>query len=228
MGILTNALTIIIGSMLGGLLRKNALSRFTKIFGISIIVLSLVGFFESVFYVNATKLSSENLTILVISLILGYIVGEALHLEERINGKTTDERKDKTLPIAPILFFCIGGLQISGPMLLAIKGDNSLLYLKSIVDFPFAIIFGSLLGKRSTISAVFVAITQISVFLLTRLFGDFISETCLSQLCAIGYIILFFTGFNLLVDQRNKIKNVNMLPSILIVIAVNIVMVIVG
>jgi len=38
------------------------------------------------------------------------------------------------------------------------------------------------------------------------------------QLCAIGYILLFFSGLNLTTDGKSRINNINMLPGMLLVI----------
>ena len=121
------------------------------------------------------------------------------------------------------MFFSIGGLQITGSILLAFSGDSSMLYLKSMVDLPFAIMLGSTLGRVVSLSAIPVALFQAIIFLISKLLGDFITPTFLKELCAISYAILFFSGYNLLVEDKNKFSSVNMLPSVLILILIEIV-----
>ena len=97
-----------------------------------------------------------------------------------------------------------------------------MLYLKSLVDLPFAIILGSTLGKTVSFAAIPVAILQVIIFFLSKLIGNYITAECIKEICAVSYIILFFSGYNLLVDEKNKFSSVNMLPSIFIIIAIEI------
>ena len=115
-------------------------------------------------------------------------------------------------------FFAVGGLQICGPILLATVGDNSQLILKSIIDFPFALMFGITYGKKVILSFIPVASIQVIILLLTILTKEFLDSTVIKQLCAMGYIILFFSGFNLICESKNKINNVNMIIGIFIIL----------
>lgn len=218
MGIITDALTIVLGGLFGGTFRKSIRTNHNSILGIGIMILSIVGFLENVYNVDGRSIVSENLMIVLFSFMIGSILGDALHLEEFLSKASQTSNKSFNAFIDATLFFGIGGLQISGPILLVTNGDNSQLFLKSLIDLPFAIAYGAAYGKIAAWSAVPVAVIQLLIALTAYLFSGIFTGELIAQLCAAGYIILFFSGFNLIADHKNKINNVNMLPGIFLVI----------
>lgn len=218
MGILANALTIIIGGFLGSKQQCKACAKNYHILGIGIMIISLVGFLENVYNVQGETIVSGNLLVVIFSYLLGSKIGELLRLEDKLSnfGKTTNKSFNAFLDAA--LFFGIGGLQISGPVLLAVNNDNSQLFLKCFVDTPFAIAFGATYGKIVSLSALPVAVLQVLIALIAYYSSAVFSNELTTQLCAIGYIILFFSGFNLMPNSKYKINNINMLPSIFLVV----------
>lgn len=218
MGILVNALSISLGGFLGSLFKKFSTNNFAKMCGICLIIVSSVGFFQNIVEIDETTVTSNALILVVLSLLIGYIIGSALKLEMRISKNSMCMDVKKSAFLDSTIFFSVGGLQITGSILLAINGDNSMLYLKSIIDFPFAIILGSTLGKSVSLSAIPVAIIQAIIYLLSKLVGNFITPECIREICAVSYIILFFSGYNLIVEQKNRFSSINMLPSIFIII----------
>ncbi len=223
MGILTNAVAIILGVMVGRIAKKGISVKKFAIFGISVSIISLVSFIENVFQVNDKTLKGEHLYVLIFSLVVGYFIGDALKLDKKVNGNPLKQKRNLAFSEASI-FFVVGGLEISGPILLGVSGDSSLLYLKSAIDFPFAVMFGALYGKSSALSAIPVALIQVIIAIIAYFSGQIISAQMLAQLCSIGYIILFFSGMNMITDESRKISTVNMLPSIPIIIIANIVL----
>ena len=216
MGIILNAASIAGGTLLGNICFKRISGNSFSVFGISIMIISLVGFIENIFNVSEMKLESEMLLAVVFSLIVGSVIGEGVRIEDRLSNLSDNAFLDATL------FFGIGGLQICGPVLLAVEGDNSQLFVKSMVDFPFALMFGATYGKITSLSALPVAAIQMITAVAAYFASSFFDASVIGQLCAVGYIILFFSGFNLLCEKSHKISNVNMLPGILMIILVNI------
>lgn len=226
MGILANGMVISVGVLVGSLIKKIEVKKFA-IFGICVAMISLVGFIENVFQVNGTGLKGEHLYTVIFSLIIGNIIGEALQIDKKVNGVKVNAKSESGV-IESAMFFAIGGLQISGPILLAVSGDNSLLFLKCAIDLPFAVMFGTIYGKRAGLSAIPVVVIQLIIAVIAYSVGEFISAQMLSCLCSVGYVTLFFSGFNMLVDQDKKIKTVNLLPAIPLVIILNLVITLLG
>lgn len=221
MEIILNALSISTGAFIGEKFKKRIVFKNFAILGIGIMIISLVGFFENIFDVKDMALKSNDLLVVVFSLVIGTAAGDLMSLETRINKLSGKFNHDFSSVIDAAVFFGVGGMQICGPILLAINGDGSQLALKSMIDFPFAMMFGMSYGKKTAISSIPVALGQIIVVVLTIISGKFLDEGFIKQICAVGYIILFFSGFNLVCEKKNKINNVNMLASILIIILYN-------
>ena len=223
MGIMINALSIASGSLIGSIFKERIKLKNFTVLGISIMIISLVGFFENIYNINAMMLkSSELLVVVVFSLIIGTLIGDAIQLEARISSISNLSKKGFSELIDATIFFAVGGLQICGPILLATVGDNSQLVLKSIIDFPFALMFGITYGKKVILSSIPVALGQLIILLLTIVSKEFLDATAIKQLCAMGYIILFFSGFNLICESKYKINNVNMIIGIFMILIYNV------
>lgn len=222
MGIVMNAFAIITGSFLGSIFKKRIKFKNLAVFGIAIMIISIVGFFENIFDINGMMLKSNDLLVIVFALISGTILGEAIQLESKITNLSSVSNDGFSSIIDATVFFGVGGMQICGPIMLATAGDNSQLILKSIIDFPFALMFGISYGKKVFLSSVPVALGQVIIVLLTMVSKTFFDTAVIKQLCAMGYILLFFSGFNLLCESKYKINNVNMMSGIFIILIYNV------
>ena len=117
MGILANAVAIIVGVFIGSVLKKGISVKKFAIFGISVSIISLVSFIENIFEVSEhNSLKGEYLYLLIFALVIGYFLGEALKLDELFKGKSEKEQTNQAFSQAAI-FFVVGGLQISGAIL---------------------------------------------------------------------------------------------------------------
>lgn len=223
MGILVNALVIVIFSLFGGKLQKYVTQKSYWILGISIMIISLVGFLENIFTVSDDSITSGSLTVIIIAFIIGTTVGDILHLDDKFSNISMSENKNLNAVMDAFFFFGIGGLQICGPVELAVFGDNTQLFINSIIDVPFAIVFGATYGKVVSLSSIPVALMQIVIAVIAYFLNGILSDQMVAQMCSMGYIILFFTGFNLMTNGKYKISNLSMLPGILIVILFNLI-----
>lgn len=224
MGIIMNVLSIVTGSLFGNIFKERIKFKNFTVFGIAIMIISIVGFFENIFDVNGMMLKSNDLLVVVFALIIGTILGDAIQLETKINNISSYLNDSFTAFIDATIFFGVGGMQICGPIMLATVGDNSQLIIKSLIDFPFALMFGISYGKKVLLSSIPVAVVQVIIVLLTILSKTFFDTTVIKQLCAMGYIILFFSGFNLICESKYKINNVNMIIGIFIILFYNVIL----
>ena len=222
MGIIMNVLSIVTGSLFGNIFKERIKLKNFTVLGIAIMIISIVGFFENIFDVNGMILKSNDLLVVVFALIIGTILGDAIQLETKINNISSYLNDSFTAFIDATIFFGVGGMQICGPIMLATVGDNSQLIIKSLIDFPFALMFGISYGKKVLLSSIPVAVVQVIIVLLTILSKTFFDTTVIKQLCAMGYIILFFSGFNLICESKYKINNINMIIGIFIILLYNV------
>ena len=224
MGFIVDACAIFFGGMLGGIFEKKVNIKNNFPLAIAIMFISVIGLLENILGIVGEKIVGEHTVVVSIALVLGSFIGDALKLEDRIYSLSQTDDLGKNGIIDSVLFFGIGGLQISGPILYALNGDSFQLILKGVIDFPFALMLGAAYGKRISISAIAVVLVQLIIAALAYCFGDFFSANLLCQLCSIGYLILFFSGFNMICLPQSKIKNINIIPGIFLIIAYNVVL----
>ena len=164
-------------------------------------------------------MESHSLIIVVLALFIGSFIGEKLRLEKRVQRVGRGERGTALSAfLTGSVFFGIGGLQLSGAIALALNADSSQLFFKSIVDFPFALTFGAAYGLGISASCIPVMLMQLLIALLAYVARPLFSAEAVRQICAIGYIILFFTGFNLAGSGKYKVNTINMIPAILLIV----------
>ena len=222
MGFVVAACSIFFGGIIGGILGQKINIKNNFSLSVAIMLISIVGLLENILSISGERIVGEHTIVVSIALVLGCIIGDALKLEDRIYSLSRAQNMTQNGLVDSILFFGIGGLQISGPILYALTGDSFQLVLKGVVDFPFALMLGSTYGKKVSLSAFVVALIQLIIAAVAYASGDFIGTNLLCQLCSIGYLILFFSGFNMLGVTQNKIKTINMIPGIFLIILYNV------
>lgn len=223
MGFIVDACSIFLGGILGGIFKKKIDERYYFPLSIGIMLISIVGLLENILSVSDGKIVGTHTIIVSLALVLGCFIGDALKLEDRIYSLSKAHNIDKNGFVDSVFFFGIGGLQISGPILYALDGDSSQLILKGIIDFPFALALGATYGKKISFSAFIVILAQIIIATLAYYFGEFLNANLLCQLCSLGYLILFFSGFNIICSPQNRIRNINIIPGIFLIIIYNVI-----
>jgi uncharacterized protein len=220
LGTLVNGLLIVIGTILGKLL--NRIPEGMKVtvmyaIGLSVMVLGL-----------QMGLKSENFLIVIISLVVGAVAGEALKLEDKLNelglwlerkvGNNNGNGSISEGFVTATLIFVIGAMAIIGALDSGIRGDHAVLYTKSLIDGFTALILTTTLGIGVIFSAIPVVLyeglialfaTQIDRFVPQALMNQFIVEMTSS-----GGIMIFAIGLNL--TGMMKIKVANLLPGIIV------------
>ena len=145
--VIVNAVTSSLGALLGFFLKRGIPERFTKaIFGVISLCVAIMGIQGAV--------QSQNLLLVLASMIIGTLVGTLIGIEDGMNrfgeflkkrmGRGDDSRFVRgfvTLSIMQV----IGAMAIIGPVQAAL-GSNDLLYFKSALDFTSSFIFGTLYG----------------------------------------------------------------------------------
>ncbi|NQG19813.1 DUF554 domain-containing protein [Streptococcus suis] len=219
------ALAGFLGSWFGHLLKDRHQSGLTMASGIAVLFLGISGSLEGLLAVAHGNLTGRNSMLLVISLALGTLIGELLHIEgwfERLgiwlrekSGNSKDTHFIDAFLTAS-LTVCIGAMAIIGSIQDGLTGDYRLLAIKSILDFIIILIMTSSLGKGAGFSAVPVFLFQGSLTVLARLIEPLMTEQALSNLSMVGSGLIFCVGVNIVWDR--KIRVANMLPAVLVAV----------
>ena len=215
LGTIVNSLAVIIGSLLGISLKNGINDKYknTIMDGISLAVI-VIGIMSGI--------KSQNMVLVVVSLALGALIGEAIDVEGRLDrlankvearlGKG-DSNFSKAF-VSATLVYCIGAMAIVGALESGLTGNHQTLYAKSALDGITAIVFASTLGIGTAFSAIPILIYQGSITLLAKYIKDLLTPELVTEMSAVGGILIIAIGINLL--NLKKIKVGNLLPAVLI------------
>ena len=128
-------------------------------------------------------------------------------------GKAGGSRFTEGFVSASILF-CIGSMTIMGSLEAGIRHDYSIIYAKSMMDFVSSMAFGAAMGFGVTCSALFVLVFQGVLTLLAGVIGSALSEAAVTEMSAVGGVILIGMALNMLECTNRRIRVANMLPAI--------------
>jgi len=223
LGTIINAIAIIIGGLLGLLFKKaipkcleNSIMLST---GLAVIVIGLNGIISSF-----NNISNPTILI-IISLILGTILGELINIEDQFTNlgkflQTKFSTKNDPQFVKAFLLtsftVAIGAMAVLGSINDGISGDYTILLAKSFLDFIIVLIMTTSLGKGCLFSCVPVFILEGLMTIAAHLLGNFLTITAIANISLIGSILIMVVGINLTFDK--KIKVANMLPSLIIAI----------
>ncbi len=216
-GTLINAGAIVIGSIIGMIFH----SRFPK--RILEIVFQAIGLF-TLFLGFKMAIETNQLLIMIFSLIIGAIIGEFLKLEESTNGITqklkkrlkSDNPKFTEGLITAFLLFCMGSMTILGAIEEGLGNEPNLLLAKSVLDGFASMALASALGVGVLFSIIPLIIYQGGITLLAHFFGQFVAQQIITELTAVGGILLIGLGINIL--EIKKIHILNMIPALIVVV----------
>lgn len=217
LGTIVNTVAIVVGSLLGLLLKGGIPQRFNdmimKALGLSVLYIGISG-----------SLKSTDTLLLILSLIIGAIIGELLDIDKWLNnlGQTIENRFKKLNKggsiaegfVSASLLFCIGSMAIVGSIQSGLEGNHEMLYVKSMLDGITSIIYASSMGIGVIFSAVAVFLYQGAITLAAGFLGSVLLEGQIANITGIGSILIMGLGFNLL--GLAKIKVANFLPAIFI------------
>lgn len=226
-GTLVNCAAVIVGGLIGLLLKKGIKESYTvginKSLGLAVLIIGINGVIANMFSVENGALSSSGELLLVVFLVVGTLIGELLKLDDRFgNFCKKIEKKFGTNGFASgfingTVLFCVGAMSIIGSINDGLTGDSSVLFVKSALDFVNAIIFGATLGFGVIFVCIPMLIYQGGISLLAGTLSGILQGELLEQVCMVGYAIIMAIGFNFLLEK--KFKTLNMVPALLLPIA---------
>ncbi|MGC8765407.1 MAG: DUF554 domain-containing protein [Brevinematia bacterium] len=216
-GTIANAVAVILGSSIGLIFKRALPERIKTIIfdglGIATLAISV-----------SMILKIENILVVIFSILLGGVSGEALKIQEFFDGlgdrlKSLINSKNKDFTegfVSAFLIFCVGAMTIMGCFDEGIRNNHTLLFTKSILDGFCSIALASTLGSGVLFSALPLFIFQAILTFLAKWLEPFFNTYIINQIVGTGGLLVLAIGINLL--QLKKIKVSNLLPSIVFVI----------
>lgn len=216
-GTAVNVGTVVAGSLIGFFFHSKLPQRIVKI------CFQAIGLFT--IYIGITMtMKTEQILILIFSMIIGSALGEWIDLDKRINVfsnwvkrkiHSQNERFSEGM-ITAFLLFCIGSMTILGAFEEGTQGNSELLIAKSVMDGFSSLALASALGIGVLFSIIPLILFQGGLTLLAIWLGSFMPDTVVNEMSAVGGLMLM--GLGLSIMEIKYIKVVNMLPALVIAI----------
>lgn len=211
-GAVVNALAIAGGGAIGLLFRRGIPERVSKTV--------MVGLGLCVLYIGISGASAcRSILIVIVSMTLGAAVGALLNIDGSIhclgNWVEAHVHRHEGGPslaegfVTASLLCCIGAMAVNGSLDAGIRGDNSILFTKSMIDLVFCAMMATTLG-----AGVMLAVEG-TLTLLAGAIAPLLSEAAVADLTCAGSLLVAAIGLNQ--TGATKIKVADYLPALLFV-----------
>ena len=212
-GALINGVTIAICSLLGRFLFRNIPPRFeeiiTKALGLSVLFVGIKG-----------SLENQRVILLILCMVIGGIIGEFMDIDKAMNR--LGDWAEKTMGfqegnfskgfVSASILFCTGSMAIVGAMQSGLQGNHETLIAKSILDGSISIVFASTMGIGVVFSSIPVFVYEGLIALAAGLVKVYLTADIITEMSAVGSLLIAAIGFNFLDIKRIKVAN--MIPAI--------------
>ena len=230
LGTIVNVLAIVIGSGIGMLCKGGLKERFQQVLmqacGLATMFIGMAGAFEMIFTVEEGRLQSGSTMLVVISLVLGGLIGEAINIEKGLDSlgeklkKLVRAKGDNRFVdgfVTASLVVCVGAMAICGPLEEGLTGNSQTLFIKAILDLVIVAVFASVYGIGVAFSALSVGVYQGLITVFAVFISPFMSDHLITNLSGVGSVLIFAVGLNLLFPKKVRVGN--LLPALLIPVA---------
>mgnify|MGYP000436256703 CR=1 FL=1 len=221
-GTLVNVAAVLLGTLIGSLAGGRLPERVHQrvLFGLGMVTLVL-GIDNALAWREEPK---RLILVVMFSVLLGGIVGEALRIEDRLQrlgdrlqarfaredgGHSTVSEAFSTAT----LLFCVGPLTVLGSISDGLRGDIELLTTKSLLDGFASIALAAALGPGVALAAVSVLVIQGGISLGAGLFEDILVGEPLQALTSAGGVLII--GISLKLLDIKDVRVGNYLPALL-------------
>lgn len=234
LGTAVNVVSVLVGAGLGMLLgerfNRQTRSTITDTLGLLTLVIAGTSIMPLAGQPLRDAVGAAGLIVIMISMLLGTLIGSALRLEDgvahlgaflrrRLMGKpanAVDVAGEETRFIdgfvTASLVFCVGPLAVLGSLNDGLGRGAQQLLLKSALDFFAAMAFAASLGVGVAASAITVALVQGMLTLVGWLLGDVLSMAQIDALTVAGGVIL--GGLSLRLLALKEIRVADLLPGL--------------
>lgn len=197
-GTLLNALTVLVGALLGLALGAHLPERLRAN------VVRGLGLFTVAFGLR-TAIDTQNVLVLLFATLLGGLLGAAASLDDRLRaiGDALQRRfaaKGGTVSEAFVtssLVFCVGPLTFLGSVQNGLNGDITLLSIKSVLDGFAALAFAATLGWGVLLSIGTILVFQGGLSAGALFFQGALTDGMIREMSAAGGLLIVGVGLRL-------------------------------
>lgn len=229
-GTIVNTCSIVAGTVLGTILHRGVKERYKRA------LYDGLGLASLAIGLNATISNlpkSQYPVLFIVAMALGGVVGTAIDIDGRfrrlVDRKSKNADKDAAAGdeagrhgladglSTAILLYCIGPLSMLGPVISALKGDNTFLFTNATLDFVSSAVFASTYGFGMVLAAPVLFCWQGLFYLVAELSSQAVSDALMSELLIVGGLMITGSGLGLL--NLKDCKTLNLLPALLVPVA---------
>lgn len=211
LGTIVNVAAILVGGLLGLLLKKGIPERVSSgiMQGIGLIVI----------YIGISgMLKGSNVLIATISIVVGGAIGMIFDFDGRFNRFAASLEKKLTPKdagssgiaeafITTTLLYCVGAMAIVGSLNSGLTGNHEVLFTKSILDGVSAVIFASTLGAGVLLSVIPLFLYQGAITLMAQSLAPVLSDVAVAEMTCVGSLLILAIGLNLLKVTKIKVMD---------------------
>lgn len=226
LGTIINVLAVLAGGGIGLLLKGGLKERYQntmmQALGLSTMFVGIVGALQGFLTVQSGTLGSQGTLMMVLSMVIGGLVGEFLNIElalerfgEWLKKKAHAEQNARFVEafVTTSLVICVGAMAVVGSLEDGLNGNPNTLIIKSALDFAIVIVFASTLGSGSLFSAIPIAVWEGGITAAAVFVAPYLGDALITDLSAVGSVLIFGVGVNLLFDRGIRVGN--LLPALL-------------
>lgn len=227
LGTAVNVGAVVVGAFIGMLFKKGLSERFQNIMvqacGLATLFIGMSGALQMIFSVEGGRLQSGSTMLIVISLIIGGLMGELINIEKLLDmcgeklKSLADAKGDNKFVegfVTASLVTCVGAMAICGPLEEGLTGNSQTLLIKSILDLVIVMVFASVYGIGAGFSAVSIGVYQGLITVFAAFISPYLSDSLIANLSGIGSVLIFAVGINLIFPK--KIRVGNLLPTLIV------------
>lgn len=230
LGTIVNVALMVVGGLVGLLCRGGLKERFRETLmqacGLATIFIGASGALQMIFRVGDGGLETGYTMLIVLSLVIGGLCGEAINIEKRLDSlgeklknlvKAKSDSRFVEGFVTVSLVTCVGAMAICGPLEEGLTGNSQTLFVKSILDMVITAVFASVYGVGAIFGALSVGVYQGLITLFAVFISPFMSDHLIMTLSGIGSVLIFGVGLNLIAPKKCKVGN--LLPALLVPVA---------
>ena len=218
LGVLANSLAVLVGGIIGMLCGSRIKSKYTDSL---MVALGLATMGMGV----ASTVGTTDVLCIIVCCSLGTDIGEILHIDDGVNalgrfaerkfaGKGGDSGSFASAFVSCSIMFCIGSMAVMGSVEAGLNGDNSILFAKAVLDLIASLAYGAAMGIGVAVSFVCVLAVEGALTLLASALAPLLTDAIVTEMSAVGGVLLIGLAINLLGLRQQPVKIANMLPGV--------------
>lgn len=217
-----NVLLILLGGGLGlafkNLISDRLMSILTHALGLCVLCIGI-----------GSATGTQDMLCVIVCMVAGTVMGHAIDIKRRLEG-TGDFLRARLIRgkgggrftegfVSASLLFCVGAMAITGSIDAGLNHDYGTIVSKGVIDGVTSISFAAAMGAGVLFSVIPLLLYQGSITLLAGWIGPYLPAAVITEMTAVGGVLIIAIGVNMLELGREKIKVGNMLPAIFLPIA---------